>query len=320
MGKCLEGPDDPIVTELEHQELLALLLAHALALPSPLLLEALHRCSPSGTPPWSLLPPLIRHPLLLISYTSQVTGSGRPLPDILSYKFLHTLHEAVLGFLRNHPVTVEKIHREDLIKLVAAIRSIVLKAVFLEKKFTAKDFEILLTTYMPQLPVNAKNKVHWEDWLSSLHLPPLPKEGEEAHPNLVTALNTIHHSAKRVSFYFRAQLKLLAKERQSHLERPEAHTDWVLSIWHTVSPKLSHLSKVAAFLVPPTHPGPKLRSHPSPKARLLGQKLGKGPEGEEVGEEGLLEFLDYLADLRVKNAFWDSQFVKNHLANSNQPL
>jgi len=302
MGKSLEGPDDPKISEKEHKELAALLGRHALRCSLPHLLTAVlahypHISSYTVSPDSQVF--------TFLAYMSEVTLIGGPLPDILRHSFLYSLHEGVRTFLTNYPIVVEKIKRTDLIKMMVALRLLVLKAVLLSDKFTAKDMQGLMCAYAPRLPVMPKNRRQWEDWAAVLHLD-LAESANEETPVYET-LQEVDKKNEALLKYFNAQLKCIAKVRQ---QDRQVHVDWAVSMWSTLQHKLVQVSKVAAFLLTPAHPAAKLRSSSLPKARLLGTKLS---QEEEVDEEELVQFWDYICDLRTETKFWESDVVKSHL-------
>jgi len=303
MGRSLEGPDDPKLSEKEHKELAALLGRHALRCSLPHLLTAVlahypHISSYTVSPDSQVF--------TFLAYMAEVTLIGGPLPDILRHSFLYSLHEGVRTFLTNYPIVVEKIKRTELIKMMVALRLLVLKAVLLSDKFTAKDMQGLMSAYAPRLPVMPNNRRQWEDWAAVLHL----HLGEAANMD-TQVLNTLQEVDKRNEAtlkYFNAQLKCIAKVRQ---QDRQVHIDWAVNMWSTLQHKLIQVTKVAAFLLTPAHPAVKLRSSTLPKARLLGTKLSQ--KEEEVDEEELVQFWDYICDLRTETKFWESDHVKNHL-------
>lgn len=301
MGRLLEGPDDPDLSEGEHKELAVLLSQHCLASTYTSLLSSITATYPSIIA--KEMPDKCSS--LLIYYTGLVVAPGRPLPDIQRHQFLHTLHDGVRTFLISHPVTVERVPREEVVRLVAGLRTLLLKAVLLSAEFTPRDLAGLMAAYLPTLPLGPANSRQWRDWLDQLHLSPEQQE----EPGVAALLATISKNNEAMGRYFTAQLRMLAKVRSpEHVER---NTDWVMAIWATIEPKLRQVVGVVRLLVAPTHPHHHLSTHSSPKARLLATRLGA-----EAEEEELADFWDYVTDLRVATDFWRSGRVRELLDSS----
>jgi hypothetical protein len=296
MDRLLEKDDDPYLSAEEHDELGALLARHALATAQPALLAAVQAELP--------LTPLASsgHRVLLLAYAQQVVGpTGRPLPDILNHSFLHTLHDGLESFLVHHPVVVEKVKREELVRLVAGLRTLILKAVLLNTRFQAADVQGLMRRFLPTLPLSPANRAQWADWAALLHLP-LPGRGDQPGP----VLTMVDRSNRAMTTYFSAQLKQLARVRKP--DEAGTNTDWAMVMWDTIKPKLENLLRVVVFLLQPTHPTVHLRANRKAKAQLLATRLGP-----EAGEQELVNFWNYLCDLRQETKFWQSGFVQGRL-------
>ena len=101
-----------------------------------------------------------------------------------------------------------------------------------------------------------------------------------------------------------------------YLLLPQAkHSDWALTFWAKVSPKLSVVARVAASLLPPTHPSLLLRHNDKIGAKVLLARLEAAGGGAEE-EQQLLEFWEYCCDLREETKFWESDLVRTRLAGS----
>ena len=157
----------------------------------------------------------------------------------------------------------------------------------------------LMTAFLPTLPISSLNTSQWSDWTNALHINP----STDQHQSI---LNSISRNNEAMKKYFTAQLKMLAKQRLD--SNNEKNTDWVMSIWATIEPRLKALMRVVIFLLTPTHPYPILASN-NKKAQVLASRImGKG-DGEKV----LTDFWDYTCDLTVKTAFWKSTVVQQLL-------
>lgn len=297
MGELLEGDDDPDLSEKELKEIGLLLLRHAMATSSQSLAAAIVNRFPDIL---SEAAPLFHNKdsLILLFYAGMVLSpQGRPLPDILNHSFLYALHDGLKSFLVSHPAAIEKMPREDIVKMIAGLRTLILKAAFLSAQFTSRDVQSLMTAFLPTLPISSLNTTQWSDWTNALHINP----STDQHQSI---LNSISRNNEAMKKYFTAQLKMLAKQRLD--SNNEKNTDWVMSIWATIEPRLKALMRVVIFLLTPTHP---ILASNNKKAQVLASRImGKG-DGEKV----LTDFWDYTCDLTVKTAFWKSTVVQQLL-------
>ena len=165
-----------------------------------------------------------------------LSPQGRPLPDILNHSFLYTLHDGLKSFLVSHPVAIEKMPREDLVKMMAGLRTLILKAALLSSQFTSRDVQSLMTAFLPTLPITPLNTAQWLDWTNPLHIS-LNLEKQQFIGNLVeiqtpeqhqAILSNISRNNEAMKKYFTAQLKMLAKHRLD-CEVNDKNTDWVKS-------------------------------------------------------------------------------------------
>ena len=184
---------------------------------------------------------LLPHQIVLIPYSKKRTcllqvlsPQGRPLPDILNHSFLYTLHDGLKSFLVSHPVAIEKMPREDLVKMMAGLRTLILKAALLSSQFTSRDVQSLMTAFLPTLPITPLNTAQWLDWTNPLHIS-LNLEKQQFIGNLVeiqtpeqhqAILSNISRNNEAMKKYFTAQLKMLAKHRLD-CEVNDKNTDWV---------------------------------------------------------------------------------------------
>jgi len=317
MGQLLEGDDDPDLSEKEQEEIGLLLMRHAMANSQQSLAAAILSRFPDilNSGDASQFPN--KDSLILLFYAGMVLSpQGRPLPDILNHSFLYTLHDGLKSFLVSHPVAIEKMAREDIVKMMAGLRTLILKAALLSPQFTSRDVQSLMTAFLPTLPITPLNTAQWLDWTNPLHIG-LNLEKQRFIGNLVVIetpdqhqpiLSSISRNNEAMKKYFTAQLKMLAKHRLD-CEVNDKNTDWVMSMWGTIEPRLKALMRVVAFLLKPTHPYPIMAANKSKKAQVLASRIrGKG-EGEEV----LTDFWDYTCDLTVKTAFWKNSIVQQLL-------
>jgi len=259
--------------------------------------------------------------LILLFYTGMVLSpQGRPLPDILNHSFLYALHDGLKSFLISHPVAIEKMPREDIVKMMAGLRTLILKAALLSPQFTSRDVQSLMTAFLPTLPITSLNKAQWLDWTNTLHIR-LNLDKQQFVGNLVEIqipdqhqpiLSSVARNNEAMKKYFTAQLKMLAKHRLD-CQVNDKNTDWVMSMWGTIEPKLKALMRVVAFLLNPTSPYPIMAANRSEKAQVLASRI----KGKGDGEEVLTDFWDYTCDLTVKTAFWKSNVVQQLLNKNN---
>ena len=84
-----------------------------------------------------------------------------PLPYIRNYKFLNTLHNGIIGMVRNNSQVFHPMPNSDIIKLVSGVRLMLGRALLLEEKFVVKDIETFIVKYLPVLPVTAESFKSW---------------------------------------------------------------------------------------------------------------------------------------------------------------
>lgn len=316
MGQLLEGDDDPDLSEKELKEIGLLLLRHAMANSQKSLAAAILSRFPDILSSDSTQFPN-KDSLILLFYTGMVLSpQGRPLPDILNHSFLYTLHGAIKSFLISHPVAIEEMPREDIVKMLAGLRTLILKAALLSPKFTSRDVQSLMTAFLPTLPITPVNTDQWLDWTNTLHIK-LDLEKQKFKGNLVevhisdqhqTILSSIARNNEAMKKYFTAQLKMLAKHRLD-CQINDKNTDWVMSMWGTIEPRVKALMRVVALLINPTNPYLIMTANKTKKAQVLASRIKGRGEGEEI----LTDFWDYTCDLTVKTAFWKSNVVQQLL-------
>jgi len=299
MGQLLEGDDDPDINEKELKEIARLLLRHALATHQlSLTAEIISRFPDILDEPSPNFPN--RESLLLLIYSGMVLSpQGRPLPDVLNHSFLYVLHDGVKAFLVSHPAAIEKMTREDLVKMIAGLRTLILKAALLSPQFTSRDVQSLMTAFLPTLPISPLNTSQWLDWTNPLHI---DLNHQDQHQAVLANISKSNEAMKK---YFTAQLKMLAKNR-ADAGINDKNTDWVMSMWRTIEPRLKSLMRVVVFLLEPTQPYPIMAACKSKRVQVLASRIkGKGSD-----EQVLSDFWDYTCDLVVKTAFWKSSIVQ----------
>ena len=160
------------------------------------------------------------------------------LPDILNHSFLYTLHDGLKAFLISHPVAIEKMPREDIVKMMAGLRTLILKAVLLSPQFTSRDVQSLMTSFLPTLPITKSNTAQWLDWTNTLHIR-LDLDKQQFVGNLVEIqipdehqpiIWSVARNNEAMKKYFTAQLKMLAKHRLD-CQVNDKNTDWVRSMF-----------------------------------------------------------------------------------------
>ena len=155
------------------------------------------------------------------------------LPDILNHSFLYTLHDGLKAFLISHPVAIEKMPREDIVKMMAGLRTLILKAVLLSPQFTSRDVQSLMTSFLPTLPITKSNTAQWLDWTNTLHIR-LDLDKQQFVGNLVEIqipdehqpiIWSVARNNEAMKKYFTAQLKML------DCQVNDKNTDWVRSMF-----------------------------------------------------------------------------------------
>ena len=166
--------------------------------------------------------------------------------------------------------------REDIVKMLAGLRTLILKAALLSPKFTSRDVQSLMTAFLPTLPITPVNTDQWLDWTNALHIK-LDLEKQNFTGNLVEVqipdqhqpiLSSIARNNEAMKKYFTAQLKMLAKNR-ADAGINDKNTDWVMSMWRTIEPRLKSLMRVVVFLLEPTQPYPIMAACKSKRVQVL---------------------------------------------------
>ena len=129
--------------------------------------------------------------------------------------------------------------REDIVKMMAGLRTLILKAALLSPQFTSRDVQSLMTAFLPTLPITSLNKAQWLDWTNTLHIR-LNLDKQQFIGNLVEIqipdqhqpiLSSVARNNEAMKKYFTAQLKMLAKHRLD-CQVNDKNTDWVIRIFN----------------------------------------------------------------------------------------
>ena len=180
--------------------------------------------------------------------------------------------------------------REDLVKMIAGLRTLILKAALLSPQFTSRDVQVskldcltyvhfficcstlvlitlfllqsLMTAFLPTLPISPLNTSQWLDWTNPLHI---DINHQDQHQVVLANISKSNEAMKK---YFTAQLKMLAKNR-ADAGINDKNTDWVMSMWRTIEPRLKSLMRVVVFLLEPTQPYPIMAACNSKRVQVL---------------------------------------------------
>jgi len=286
-----EALDDPVLNSDEFDEIVDLLLCHGLQKDrSDLLSKIIEKlpdfdekfCSPH------------RQVLILLAYCYKFQQNG-PLPDISHHKFLHTLHDSLVGLLKSEARLTDLMSRIDTYKLVGGIRALLARAVLLQPKFTPKDIEITIANYFPTLPVKPSNSKPWENWAEILKL------DLEDNCDVLKEVNRVNGiSAKHLT----VKLNNLAVER-----RKTSQDGSIIIIWNTVAPKFDEFVRHLKSLLPENFLE-NIATNSHPKMKIISSKIQPNASEAEV-----IQFFDYLCDIFMESKFWTSNFVLEKLSN-----
>ena len=123
--------------------------------------------------------------------------------------------------------------REDIVKMMAGLRTLILKAALLSPQFTSRDVQSLMTAFLPTLPITKSNTAQWLDWTNTLHIG-LDLDKQQFVGNLVEIqipdehqpiISSVARNNEAMKKYFTAQLKML------DCQVNDKNTDWVRSMF-----------------------------------------------------------------------------------------
>jgi len=78
---------------------------------------------------------------MLACVLSLLLNTG-PLPNITNYKYIHTLHNSVLEYLKSHPMSTEKLTASSILKMEAGLRFLLVRSLlYCRGKFRNTDIE-----------------------------------------------------------------------------------------------------------------------------------------------------------------------------------
>jgi len=84
---------------------------------------------------------------MLACVLSVLLNTG-PLPNITNYKYIHTLHNSVLEYLKAHPMSTEKLTASSILKMEACLRFLLVRSLLYSRgKFRNTDIEAAVTLW-----------------------------------------------------------------------------------------------------------------------------------------------------------------------------
>ena len=279
----------PISSE-DFNQIINILLANAFIKNQSKLISKISSCVPNYLEIFSAPH---RQTLIFLSFYRKWRETG-PLPDLRHHKFLLTLHDGVLGILQTHREILDTMARPDVIKLVTGLRTLLGKAVMLNKKFVIKDVESFIMKYFPVLPVTGQNQAHW---LILTEVLAITLENKE-ELKMISKVNSI------TTNHLNHGLLNIAKERERNVADLDAS---FLSIFNTIEPKLSAFIKLVEDLIPKNYPL-NMISDLKTESRALLEKINMNAE-----EEKLIEELDSLVNFSTESSFWTSDLISQRL-------
>jgi len=285
--------NNPIISHTELVEILQLLLCHALHNDLRSLSSKITSTFPEMLTAETSTP--YRQLTVFSSFFTKFLRVG-PLPDICHYKFLNTLHNGVIGMVKQNSQVFHPMPISDLIKLVSGIRCLLGRAVIMEEKFVVKDIETFISKYLPTLPVTPENIKAWESLGEVLQFN--VKQTNNPKMKIISTVND--RSVK----YLKEKLTNLSQERARSTSEIEAS---FLSLWRSIEDKLIiFMQKIKLCLEQNIFE--ILIEHKNVKLKLLSRGLSRGSSEEE-----LIAFIDHLMNVFIESQFWTSDLIRKHL-------
>jgi hypothetical protein len=169
-------------------------------------------------------------------------------------------------------------------KLLLGLRQMLIKSFISSDKYTLKDIQTKIQCFFPTLPRRPSNAHHWESLCDILGLAEAPKE----------KLEGISDKNRLVRIYFNNKLSQFSRDRQMNT------LDFMESTWLEVEPKLKKLEQFACSLLPLSYID-LLWANKHPKVQMMASRYISAQD-----EDQLINFFNYLCDLRVESNFFSS--------------
>ena len=277
----------------DFHQILNLLLCHAFLRNHQQLISTISSYAPNFK---DLMTTPHKPVLIFLSFYKKWRETG-PLPGIRQYRFLLTLHEAIMGLLAARPRLLDKMTKSDMIKMIMGIRCLLGKSILLEEKFVVKDIETFISKYYPLLPVTTNNKAVWANLTQVLGI---NLDTDKQELKVISDFNklSIDHLSKRIDN--------LPRERgKSQSEIDSAFLAILESIDSKLSAFVNHVEKEIPddFLE-------TVIENPSPHVQKFQKNISTNFE-----EFQLLQLFDEMKNMDTESKFWSSDLIQQKIEN-----
>ena len=275
----------------DFHQILNLLLCHAFLRNHQQLISTISSYAPNFK---DLMTTPHKPVLIFLSFYKKWRETG-PLPGIRQYRFLLTLHEAIMGLLAARPRLLDKMTKSDMIKMIMGIRCLLGKSILLEEKFVVKDIETFISKYYPLLPVTTNNKAVWANLTQVLGI---NLDTDKQELKVISDFNklSIDHLSKRIDN--------LPRERgKSQSEIDSAFLAILESIDSKLSAFVNHVEKEIPddFLE-------TVIENPSPQVQMFQKNISTNFE-----EFQLLQLFDEMKNMDTESKFWSSDLIQQKI-------
>ena len=275
----------------DFHQILNLLLCHAFLRNHQQLISTISSYAPNFK---DLMTTPHKPVLIFLSFYKKWRETG-PLPGIRQYRFLLTLHEAIMGLLAARPRLLDKMTKSDMIKMIMGIRCLLGKSILLEEKFVVKDIETFISKYYPLLPVTTNNKAVWANLTQVLGI---NLDTDKQELKVISDFNklSIDHLSKRIDN--------LPRERgKSQSEIDSAFLAILESIDSKLSAFVNHVEKEIPddFLE-------TVIENPSPQVQKFQKNISTNFE-----EFQLLQLFDEMKNMDTESKFWSSDLIQQKI-------
>lgn len=183
-----------------------------------------------------------KHLLHLHSFLETFKKYG-PLPELFSSSFMLLLNKALVDFVQVHPAIFYSVPRNDIIKLICALRWLLIASTVHDKKFTTSDVKNLLNQFCPVLTETSNE---WKTIQNVLSIDQVLKEDNFDPKKTRSSLNL---SFSKTRSYWEKRIESterLASERENDCSRT------VLKVFETVKETLWKIGTCISSLLPKT--------------------------------------------------------------------
>jgi len=142
--------DTPLISKELHVKIMSRIFSYGLTMNYELLIHTVLDLEPN-------MKDHAEEGSMLAMVLSLLLKTG-PLPNITNYKYIHTLHNSVLEYLKLHPMS-EKLTPSSILKMEAGLRFLLVRALLYSRgKFRKTDIEAAVTLWFTD-DVNQFNKI-----------------------------------------------------------------------------------------------------------------------------------------------------------------